>query len=69
MERERTHGKRVEPAERVKAGEAIHGQRAPERRHGKGLERDRLGELLTVATGRGYVATMTNACNVVLVKK
>lgn len=30
---------------------------------------DRLGELLTEATGKGYVATMTNSCNVVLVKK
>jgi FkbM family methyltransferase len=30
---------------------------------------DRLGELLTAATERGYVAVMTNACNVVLVKR
>ncbi len=30
---------------------------------------NRLAELLTMATGKGYVATMTNSCNVVLVKK
>jgi FkbM family methyltransferase len=30
---------------------------------------DRLAELLTAATGKSYVATATNACNVVLVKK
>jgi hypothetical protein len=30
---------------------------------------DRLAEMLTAATGKGYVATATNACNVVLVKK
>ncbi len=30
---------------------------------------ERLAELLTAATAKGYVATLTNACNVVLVKK
>lgn len=30
---------------------------------------NRLAELLTAATAKGYVATMTNSCNVVLVKR
>lgn len=30
---------------------------------------NRLAELLTAATEKGYIATMTNSCNVVLVKK
>ena len=30
---------------------------------------NRLAELLSMATEKGYMATMTNACNVVLVKK